>query len=79
MMIRLTCDKCQSDVDVQPYYYDCYITTRTWYDTNEAEYTAIARGKALCPCCGAVIREESRHTLTKGDIIELSQRSNLKI
>ena len=74
MILRLTCDKCQSDVDVQPYYYDCYIKTETWHNIGEAEYIAIARGKALCPCCGAEIREESRHALTKGDIIELSQK-----
>lgn len=74
MIQRLTCDACKSEVDVNIYYYDYRITTESWHSLDDISYVAEVRGKALCPCCGATIQEHSRHTLTKGEIIELSQK-----
>lgn len=79
MILRLTCEKCKSEVDVHLYYNDYRITTTTWHDIKDPEYTAEAKGKAFCPCCGTVIHANFKHTLYKDEIIELAQRSNVKI
>lgn len=76
MILRLNCEACKSEVDVHLYYNDYRITTNTWHDIGDTAYTAEARGKALCPCCGATIHANFRHELGKGEIIELAQRGS---
>lgn len=74
----ITCKHCKETVDVSMYFYDHCIQTKTAYMTPIAEYTAIVRGKAICPCCGSGINEIFESIISNKDIVGLAVWKEIK-
>jgi hypothetical protein len=50
------------------------ITKHQDFPHDAVEYTALVRGKAICPFCGLEIQETFEKLVTKTDIIKIATR-----
>jgi hypothetical protein len=48
------------------------ITKHQYFPEDAIEYTALVRGKAICPFCGQEIQETFEKLVTKTDIIRIA-------
>ena len=70
--MKLTCKNCKEEVDVSMYFYDSQIINQTYFLSNTVEYTAVTRGKAICPLCGHEMHEYFKSAISPREIIELA-------
>lgn len=83
-MIDLTCKHCKQEVTVAMYYFNAKILTHAKIITHENAYVAeeqcyeaVASGKAICPKCGAEIREIFSEDISTDAIIKLARGGRL--
>lgn len=70
--MKVTCSRCKIESDLKFYFYDQMITKHQYFPEDAIEYTALVRGKAICPFCGQEIQETFEKLVTKTDIIRIA-------
>lgn len=68
----IICKHCKETVDVPMYFYDHCIQTKILYMEPISEFTALVKGKAICPSCGSAINEVFKSIISNKDIVRLA-------
>ncbi len=72
--MRVTCNRCREEVEVVFYFYEQRITSEHFLPTDTTEFRATSLAKAICPCCGAEIKERFSSLISSMDIVRLAIR-----
>lgn len=70
--MKVTCPHCKNETNVYFYYHEPRILQQQYFSTDNVEYRAVIRAKALCPICGQEINKVYETVLSKEDIIKLA-------
>ena len=71
-MVKVTCDRCQKEVDVALYFYNAKIELIKYLPSDPEEYRAVVDARAICPACGGEIREHFANLIGRADIVKLA-------
>lgn len=78
MLLKITCDKCKERSEMNMYLTDSEIKTEEHYLELTRSYTAMVRGRAICPDCGHTIDKYFSAPIYTNDIIDLALRRETK-
>ena len=73
-LINFTCQHCEDDFTIQPYFSRPRIYTREDSLAMKEYYTARVTAKAVCPYCGTVNEMSCENDICGEDIINLATR-----
>ena len=73
-MLRITCDTCKEEVTVNMHISNPAINFQRDGFNNRMMYVARAKGRAICPNCGAVIEKRFESEIYPSDVIDLALR-----
>ena len=75
--MNITCKCCKEEVEVSMYFYNSQIIKTSFLPDDAETYTAVSRGKAICPICGYEMNEWFRSEISEKDIIALAVRRRI--
>jgi hypothetical protein len=78
-MLKITCDTCRETVVVNMYTSHPAINFCKDAFNLKLAYSAKAKGRAICPKCGAEIVKHFESEITPSDIIDLALRREIHI
>lgn len=78
-MLRITCNACKEKITVNMHLSHPAINFQRDGFDDRIMYVARAKGRAICPNCGAEIEKHFESEITPSDIIELSLRGEIHV
>ena len=78
-MLKLTCDTCREEITVNMHLSNPTINYQREGFNDRIAYIARARGRAICPCCGAEINKRFESEISPSDVIELAMRREVHV
>ena len=80
-MLIIKCDTCKEEVAVNMYLSQPDVHIHSHYDGlgDRVSWSAHARGRAICPRCGAEIEKRFESEIYPSDVIELALRREVHI
>ena len=78
-MLKITCDTCKETVVVNMYTSHPTINFCKDVFNLNLVYSAKAKGRAICPKCGAEIVKHFESEITASDIIDLALRREIHV
>lgn len=78
-MLKVTCPLCEKEVIVNMHIsYPKINFHRDGFD-NKIGYSAVAKGRAICPACGTEFVKLFESEITPSDVIELALRREIHV
>lgn len=78
-MLKINCDICNEEVTVNMYISNPVINFQREVFNDGICYIAKAKGRAICPNCGAEIIKQFESEIYPSDVIDLALRRERKI
>ena len=78
-MLQITCNACKEVVTVNMHLSNPAINFQRDGFNDRIMYTARAKGRAICPNCGAVIEKRFESEIYPSDVIDLALRREHQI
>ena len=78
-MLKITCDTCQENVVVNMHIANPRINYHRDGLHGRIAYEACAKGRAICPRCGADITKDFSSEITASDVIEMALRREIHV